>query len=112
MFFLPPPPPPYPFTPNPTHTPSNFTAGAEDWDNTWVNFYGPFVRRYGDGLSPLTSGASPGGGLACIHSQPAEPQRIFATQTPHARAATKHWLATPSALAALPGGTWQAGRQA
>ncbi|KAL4425355.1 hypothetical protein ABPG75_009371 [Micractinium tetrahymenae] len=33
----------------------NFTAGAENWDNTWVNFYAPFVRRYGDGLSPLTS---------------------------------------------------------
>ncbi|KAL4446679.1 hypothetical protein ABPG77_007923 [Micractinium sp. CCAP 211/92] len=33
----------------------NFTAGAENWENTWVNYYAPFVRRYGDGSSALTS---------------------------------------------------------
>ena len=35
----------------------NFTAGAEGWENTWVNFYEPFVREYGDGTRPyLTKG--------------------------------------------------------
>ncbi|KAI7843229.1 hypothetical protein COHA_003209 [Chlorella ohadii] len=29
----------------------NFTAGAQEWDNTWVNHYEPFVRQYGDETS-------------------------------------------------------------
>jgi hypothetical protein len=34
----------------------NFTAGAQGWQNTWVNFYEPFVRNYGDDASfELTS---------------------------------------------------------
>lgn len=43
---------------------SNFTAGAENWENTWVNYYAPFVRRYGDGSSALTSGGQPAALLA------------------------------------------------
>jgi len=36
----------------------NFTAGAQEWDNTWVNHYEPFVRQYGDETSfELTKGA-------------------------------------------------------
>lgn len=38
----------------------NFTAGAEGWTNSWVNYYPPFVRRYGDDDGfHLTPGASP-----------------------------------------------------
>ena len=38
----------------------NFTAGAEGWNDTWINHYEPYVRHYSaDGFSPLTTGASP-----------------------------------------------------
>lgn len=52
-------PPPYlhPCT-NKTHIPlcRNFTAGAEGFNNTWANYYPPFIRTYApDGVSALTS---------------------------------------------------------
>ena len=33
----------------------NFTAQAEGFDSTWINFYSPFTRQYGDGGNLLDS---------------------------------------------------------